>query len=136
MPADLKFDGGSVAVWLRHPKVASRLGDLVEVWQVEERPDLCPVGSLSLFIQLRKMKFGNRDDLPLFIHEDGSNLSKGEFNKDLKIMLDMFPELASSDRDSWTGHSFRSGLSTLLQSLGFSEEEIQVLQAIIVNKLI
>ena len=25
----------------------------------------------------------------------------------------------------WTGHSFRSGLPTLLQSLGFSEEDIK-----------
>ena len=27
--------------------------------------------------------------------------------------------------NSWTGHSFRAGLPTLLQSLGFSEEQIK-----------
>ena len=114
-------------MWLRHPKVSSRLGDLVEVWHVPERPSICPVKSLERFLQLRGRVFGKAEALPLFIHEDGSNFSKQELNRDLKLILETFPEFSESDRDAWTGHSFRAGISTLLQGLGFSAEEIQVL---------
>ena len=40
--------------------------------------------------------------------------------------MSYYPEFASSSRDFWAGHSFRSGLSTLLQSLGYEENEIKV----------
>lgn len=143
MPADITFHDKSVVIWLCGPKVASRLGDLVEVWAVEDSPAMDPVQSLKVFLDLRSSIFGaSGDNLPVFIHENGSALSKAEFNSDLKVMLDMFPELSTSNRDLFAGHSFRSGnllvllrllgliliiigLSTLLQSLGFSEGEIK-----------
>ena len=121
MPADIQFQGEAVAVWLRNKKVASRLGNIVEVWGLPARSELDPVIALQGYLRRRKALFGEAKDVPVFIHEDGSNLSKEEFNRDLKIILAHYPELSSSTRDQWAGHSFRSGLSTLLQSLGFDE---------------
>ena len=85
------------------------------------------MGSLKVFLEFRHCNFGRSEALPLFIHEDGSNYSKDELNRDLKTMLEEFPELSTSNKDSWSGHSFRSGISTLLQTLGFSGEKIQVI---------
>ena len=60
----------------------------------------------------------------LFLYENGSIYSKHELNKDLDVLLAMYPEL-KSERDTWSGHSFRAGLATVLSELGFSKEEIQ-----------
>lgn len=68
--------------------------------------------------------FGDAEKYPLFLHENGSIYTKQELNKDLYYLLSKYPELIS-DRDSWSGHSFRSGLTTVLSVLGFSEDEIQ-----------
>ena len=125
LPSDLQFDSECVAVWLRNPKVKSRLGDIVEVWQVAQCKELDPVLALRAFLQRREEKFGSSDSLPVFIHEDGSNFTKGEMNQDLKQLISFYPELAQSERDKWSGHSYRSGLSTLLQSLNFSKDEIK-----------
>ena len=63
--------------------------------------------------------------LPLFVHQDGSNLTKYEFNQTLKELLNMFPSLSTSSLDFWAGHSFMAGLSTILQKLGFTAEQIK-----------
>ena len=125
MPSDVKTDLDSVSFWLRSEKVSSDLGNVVEVWSVKDREDLDPVLALKFYLGMRNEKFGYDDELPVFVHEDGSNLSRSEFNKVLQQLLDTFPELSSSERDSWSGHSFRSGLTTMLQTLGFSEESIK-----------
>ena len=52
-------------------------------------------------------------------------MSSNEFNSNLKSLLAMFAPLAQSHRDSWSGHSFRSGLSSMLEKLGFSEQQIK-----------
>ena len=48
-----------------------------------------------------------------------------QFNEDIHTLLSNYPELTDSDLDSWSGHSFRSGISTILQTLGFTEQEIK-----------
>ena len=40
------------------------------------------------------------------------------------MLLSIYPEL-QTERDKWSGHSFRAGLSTVLSVLGFSEEQIK-----------
>ena len=60
----------------------------------------------------------------LFLHEDGSIYTKLELNEDLANLIALFPEL-KTDKDKWTGHSFRAGLATVLALLGFSKAEIQ-----------
>ena len=125
LPSDIQFRGECVTLWLRNPKIGSRFGDLVELWKMEECKGIDGVSTLWHFLRRRKELFGEEDTLPVFVHEDGSNLTKEQMNKDLKKMLAIYPELAESRRDSWSGHSFRSGLSTMLQRLGFPKETIQ-----------
>ena len=52
------------------------------------------------------------------------NYTKLELNQDLALMLAQYPEL-NTERDKWSGHSFRAGLSTVLSILGFPKEDIQ-----------
>ena len=108
MPSDVKCEAESVTFWLRSEKVSGELGNVVEVWSLPEKEELDPVIALKSYLERRSSKFGDDDSRPVFIHEDGSNLSRSGFNKILKELLDTFPELASSPRDSWTGHSFRN----------------------------
>ena len=51
-------------------------------------------------------------------------MSKIEFNEDLTKLLSIYPDL-DTNRDKWSGHSFRAGLSTILSVLGFSEDQIK-----------
>ena len=124
MLSDIQIEDECFSVWLRSEKVSSKLGNVVEVWSVDGREDLDPVIAMKCFLDRRNAQIKDPTSVPVFVHEDGTNLTKGEFNEDLKFLLSKFPELSSSERDSWTGHSFRSGISTMLQSLGFSEQEI------------
>ena len=125
MPTDLKFNGNSVGVWLRSEKVVSEYGNVVEVWCLPQKPELDPVVALEAFLERRSSSPEVSSNSPIFVHSDGSNLTKNEFNRELKQLLNLFPELTDSSVDYWAGHSFRSGISTLLQGLGFSEEEIK-----------
>ena len=125
LPSDLQLKEDCLAVWIRSPKVYSEGGDVVEVWRVEENPNLDPVTALSCFLEHRLRTLGAAGDRPVFSHEDGSLYTKAELNSDLKCLLSQYPELSSSGRETWSGHSFRSGLSTLLTSLGFTEDQIK-----------
>ena len=124
MTSDLFINKESIGIWLCSEKIASEYGNVVEIWSFDSRPDLDPVCALSSFLE-RRSNIPSEETLPVFIWQDGSNLSKSQFNKILKELLSIFPEFANSSRDFWAGHSFRSGLPTLLQGLGFHEEEIK-----------
>ena len=125
LASDITCQEGSIAIWLRHPKVnREALGDIVEIWSVERRPDLDPVHKLKAYLYRRNMVFGATEAYPLFLHEDGRIYTKHELNRDLSLLLSQYPEL-QTEKDSWTGHSFRSGLTTVLSNLGFSDAEIK-----------
>ena len=118
---DLTFNDDSVAVWIRSPKVwTSDTGVIVEVWRVESRPDLDPVVALLTFMQLREKVFGKAEDLPVFLLESGAIYSHSDLNRDLTELPALYPALNTS-RDKWQGHSFRSGISTLLSVLGYKK---------------
>ena len=89
--SDIKFsqDNSSFSVWLRSPKVASRYGDVVEVWGLDFEIDhqLDPVIALKAYLSRKRNRFGLAPEMPAFVHEDGSLYSKVEFNKDLKLAL-------------------------------------------------
>ena len=125
MLSDLHIQDHSIGLWLRSEKVSNSLGNVVELWQLPDREDLDPVITLKSYLD-RRSTVENSAHLPVFIHEDGSNLTLNEFNHELKELMNCYPEFAFSSRDFWAGHSFRSGLSTLLQSLGYNEDEIKV----------
>ena len=125
LPSDLKFHDDSVSVWIRNPKVWKHGGDIVEVWVVEEKVQLDPVVALKRFLSLRGSNLGSAaEDCPVFLHQDGSQYTKTELNKDLKDLLSLYPSLASS-HDKYSGHSFRAGIATLLSSLNFTEDQIK-----------
>ena len=87
---------------------------------------MSPVIALKSFMDRRSSVCIGTKIAPLFIREDGTNLTRVHFNEEFKSLLQRYPELTSSPLDSWTGHSFRAGLPTILQSLGFDEESIKV----------
>ena len=119
LASDVKFHEGSMSVWLRNPKVIKEAtGDVVEVWSTPEMPDLDPLTALTKYMQMRERKFGPAQDYPLFLHENGKILTKHQMNRDLKNLLSIYPQLCTPDI-KWTGHCFRSGISTLLATLGF-----------------
>ena len=125
MPSDLHINAESIGIWLRSEKVPSEFGNIVEIWGLPERVELDPVLALKGYLD-RRSDMGNvATGLPVFIHRDGSNFTKAEFNNTLKELLSIYPDLSSSNQDFWGGHSFRSGLSTLLQGLGFDENAIK-----------
>ena len=98
MPSDIQFHKDCVAVWLRTPKVETRLGDVVEVWKVEQCKELDPVAALETYMAMREEKFGRNKEVPVFIHEDGLSLTKARMNTDLKSLLAEYPEIAESKR--------------------------------------
>ena len=124
LPADLKFHQDCVSVWIRSPKVWKQGGDVIEVWTVEENAQLDPVAALKQFLKLRQSSLGPAEQVPVFLHQDGSQYTKADLNKDIKELLSRYPAL-SSPQDMYSGHSFRAGMATLLSSLGFSEEQIK-----------
>ena len=97
----------------------------MEVGKVKENPDLDPVLAVSCFMKFRSAEYGDSKENPVFIHKDGSLYTKSELNQDLKAIISQYPSLSRSGRESWSGHSFRSGLATLLTSLGFTEEQVK-----------
>ena len=125
MPSDLQFKEDCLSVWIRSPKIWSQGGDIVEVWKVSENEDMDPVLAVSRFLQFRNLAFGEANDKPVFLHQDGSLYTKAELNQDLRNLLAQYPALSRSGRESWSGHSFRAGLATLLTSLGFTEEQVK-----------
>ena len=124
LPTDLKFKEDAVAVWVRNPKVWREGGDIIEVWSVEEDPQLDPVKALRKFLTFRQACHGQAEQYPVFLHQDGSQFTKGELNQDIKMLLAKYPAL-SSPQDKFSGQSFRAGIANLLSSLGFTEQQIK-----------
>ena len=46
----ISLDSKSAAFWLRAAKVAKPEGDVIETWQVDEFPEICPLRSLLKYI--------------------------------------------------------------------------------------
>ncbi len=124
LPSDLKFKEDAVAVWIRNPKVYKEGGDIVEVWSVEEDTQLDPIKALKTFLTFRNSCHGPAKDVPVFLHQDGSQFTKAEMNRDLKMLLAQYPALSTS-QDKFSGHSFRAGIANMLASRGFSEQQIK-----------
>ena len=114
----------SFAWWIRDPKVSRQFGDVVEIWSVPAFPDIDPFQAFSTFWRIRTEK-GFPLSSPLFMRSGGDILTASHFNKCLQSLLSHYAVELDLSNNSWTGHSFRSGLPTLLQSLGFSDEEIK-----------
>ena len=71
LASDITFNEGSVAFWLRSPKVEKQnTGDVVEVWELPSVDMLDPVKVLLSYSRKREKKFGPAEDKPMFLHEE------------------------------------------------------------------
>ena len=113
---------GSFALWIRDPKVSKKYGDVVEIWETPQFLDLNPFSTFSSYWNSRKKLLLS---LPLFLMADGKNMTRRFFDSAFHSLLSRYSMELELSTNRWTGHSFRSGLPTLLQSLGFSEDDIK-----------
>ena len=79
---------------------------------------LCPIRAYGKYYKSRPPA----SDHPAFLDEEGKHYTQRMFNADLKLLT--IPELNYLGGQI-SGHSFRSGLASMLGQLGFSDEEIQ-----------
>ena len=119
--SDVKISKEGMKVWIRSPKCCTPMGDIIEIFPVSIVA-LDPVAAVMFYLEQRKKRHGQDPNLPFFLEESGKCLTKQKFNTLLHKLLDDF---LTDNRDSLTGHSFRSGLATLMEVAGFSKEDIQ-----------
>ena len=105
---------------IKSPKVEKiGVGDLVEIFEIDSCFD--PVAALSRYISMKDAMDWGEDSSPFFRRENGMCESREHFNKLLKRLL--APLL--SENESLSCHSFRSGVASHMDALGFSSEEIK-----------
>ena len=114
----------SVALWLRDPKVPKKYGDVIEIWSTPQFPEVDPFKAFSAFWKLRNGKNFHLSQ-PLFLRADGRAFTHKSFSSTLNALISHYSLELEMSVNRWTGHSFRSGLPTLLQSAGFTEEDIK-----------
>ena len=119
--SDVGISEKGYKLWIRSPKKCTPSGDVIELFHV---PDggLDPVKAINHYMETRRRKHGCDGNIPFFLEEDGRILTKQKFNKLLHGLLGRF---LKDERDKITGHSFRSGLATLMEAAGFSEMDIK-----------
>jgi hypothetical protein len=123
--SDVRDMGTSMDIWVRNPKVPSQFGDLIQLYAMTSAPAWDPVSNLRAFLSLREELFGPAPQMPVFLQENGQCLTKADFNMKLKLLLAPFTSLNPTGIHKFSGHSFRSGLATLLSTLGFTETQIK-----------
>lgn len=90
---------------------------LIDIY--ESKGKLCPIRAYEKWTTLRGDAPNN---LPAFRDDDGANFTGRRFNGFLRSFTETnLPDIEGSI----TSHSFRSGLATMLGTLGFSDEEIK-----------
>ena len=119
--SDVRISQKVTKLWIRSPKKCTPSGDIIEVFPVPDS-SLDPIKAVLNFYEMRKHIHGDEAGVPFFIEEDGKCFTKKKFNKLLRTLLDPF---ILGDRDKLCGHSFRSGLATLMEAAGMSEEDIK-----------
>ena len=119
--SDVQVEEGVVKVWVRSPKISSPTGDVLEVFETPD-PSLDPVAAVKYFMHFRTKAHQEGKNLPFFVEEDGKFFTKQKFNRLLHMLMDPF---VKDERDSLSGHSFRSGLATLMEAAGFMKSDIQ-----------
>ena len=114
-------DGGRevIQVWVKWPKENKTGGEfVVEVF--ESANDHCPVRALKKWWGRNPPR---EDGLPAFRRENGEAMTGKHMNSVLK---DLLKDHVDYKRGKITGHSFRSGVPSILGAAGYTEEEIKV----------
>lgn len=120
----LNMSDSSFALWIRDPKVPKKYGDVVEIWKTPQFADLDPFQAFMAYLDQRNSK-GFTSSQPLFMRSNGKTFTHSIFSTALQSLISHYSLELGLSTNRWTGHSFRSGLPTLLQSAGFSEEQIK-----------
>ena len=106
-----------VRVHLRRAK-SDPFGRGVSIYVGKTGTSLCPVSALLNFMAVRPQGEG-----PLFVHEDGSPLTRSHFVQLTKHAL----RLANMDATGYSGHSFRIGAATAAAAAGVPAHFIKML---------
>ena len=112
-------DSGRVlSITLKCPKErAASDATIVDIF--ESGGSLCPIKAFS-----RWQTWSSRQmDMPLFRAGDGTPLTCRKYNELLKKMLDKHAHFSGG---SISAHSFRAGITTILGTKGFSDDEIKL----------
>ena len=63
------------------------------------------------------------ETFPIFRQESGSNYTKNQFNKDIKLLLKN--DVNYEEGEKITSHSFRAAISSHMDQWGFREDEVK-----------
>jgi len=85
----------------------------------ESGGNLCPVTAYRKWAKVSKPEEG----LPLFRDSNGSSMTARRFNSYLKTLLG---DQAERRGGTITSHSFRAGITTIMGTMGFDDEEIKL----------
>ena len=114
-------DGGKevIQVWVKWPKENKTGGEfVVEVF--ESANDHCPVKALKKWWGRNPPR---QDGLPAFRRGNGVAMTGRRMNE---ILKDLLKGHVDYQKGRITGHSFRSGVPSILGAAGYAEEEIKV----------
>ena len=112
------LEPSKLRVWLTGSKTdQSQRGEWVELVQVVKSPEVCPVQSMSCYLQVRPQKPG-----ALLIHFDGSPLTRYQFQAVLKRAA----RYLGWNTSGYSSHSFRIGAATTAALGGMPQETIML----------
>ena len=105
-------------IWLKWPK-EDRAGKGIEVEVFETESEICPVRAIKKWWKCTKIR---EKEQPAFRTPDGLGMTGRKLNR---ILSELLEKHFDYDEGKITTHSFRSGVTTTLGKLGFSDEELQ-----------
>ena len=127
LESDIRVDNrGIVLLWLRDTKAGPAAGDVVELHPCRTIQLVDPIEAIAEYWQCRNNMFGS--DMiapprrPFFVQENGNNMTRAVFTKDLRAAIAAVPGFTEKDALLYGGHSARSGLPSLVQEMHLDED--------------
>ncbi len=107
-----------VLIWLKWPK-EDKLGKGVEVEVFETKSDICPVKALRKWWGVTRKR---EKCQPAFRMPDGRAFTGRRFNS---LLAELLGKHFEYNEGNISAHSFRSGITSTLGQLGFSDEDLK-----------
>lgn len=120
LSVDSKSNPSTIKIQIRRSKT-DQFGQGTSVYVSKTNSVLCPVSALSWYLAQRPTTV--LEDSPLFIHQDGSPLTRDQFVRWVKEAL----RAAGIDSSKYTGHSFRIGAASAAAQAGIPDHLIKAL---------
>jgi hypothetical protein len=114
---DVVMEEGTIQVRLKSPK-EDRSGKDVIVDIFRNNGDCCPVRAVEKWWALKPPR---EEDKPAFRFADSGALSKRCFNT---IIANCMNHHAANEEGFYSGHSFRSGIPSMMGEMGYSNADI------------